>query len=76
MGLTQLLGKLFGNKSTRDMQDIKPWVEKVKAAYPEIQKLDNDSFRAKTKELQQFIKDSAKDKQSKKEKISLTILTS
>lgn len=73
MGLTQFIGKLFGNKSTRDMKDIKPWVEKVKAAYPDIQKLDNDSFRAKTKELQQYIKDSAKDKQAKVDELKGSI---
>ena len=30
------------------MKEIKPWVEKIKAAYPEIEKLDNDALRAKT----------------------------
>ena len=26
------------------MKEIKPWVEKIKAAYPEIEKLDNDAL--------------------------------
>ena len=33
------------------MKEIKPWVDKVKAAYPEIAALDNDALRAKTEEL-------------------------
>ena len=65
MGLTKVLQSLFGNKSTRDMRLIQPIVEKVKAAYPEIQALDNDSLRAKTKEIQRFVQDSAKEQKEK-----------
>ena len=53
MGFNEFLSKLFGNKATRDMKEIVPWVEKVKAAYPAISQLSNDELRAKTKELQQ-----------------------
>lgn len=48
MGFNEFLSSIFGNKSTRDMKEIKPWVEKIKAAYPEIEALDNDALRAKT----------------------------
>ncbi|MBQ3771656.1 MAG: preprotein translocase subunit SecA, partial [Bacteroidaceae bacterium] len=65
MNFNALLAKLFGNKSTRDMKAIQPWVEKVKAAYPEIEKLSNDELRAKTKELQQFLKDKVAEERSK-----------
>ena len=37
MGFNEFLSSIFGNKSTRDMKEIKPWVEKIKAAYPEIE---------------------------------------
>ena len=30
MGFNEFIGKLFGNKATRDMKEIKPWVDKVK----------------------------------------------
>ena len=43
MGFNEFLSSVFGNKSTRDMKEIKPWVEKIKAAYPEIEALDNDA---------------------------------
>ena len=51
MGFNEFIGKLFGNKATRDMKEIKPWVDKIKAVYPEIAKLSNDELRAKTVEL-------------------------
>ena len=35
-----LSAKLFGNKATRDMKEIKPWVDKIKAVYPEIAKTE------------------------------------
>ena len=61
MNFNNFLKSLFGDKSNRDMKLIQPIVEKVKAAYPEIQKLSNDELRAKTKELQQYVQDSAKE---------------
>ena len=65
MGFNDFLSKLFGNKATRDMKEIVPWVDKVKAAYPAISQLSNDDLRAKTKELQKFVKDSAADVSAK-----------
>ena len=59
MGFNEILSSIFGNKSTRDMKEIKPWVEKIKAAYPEIEALDNDALRAKTEELKKYIYESA-----------------
>ena len=59
MGFNEFLSSIFGNKSTRDMKEIKPWVEKIKAAYPEIEKLDNDALRAKTEELKKYIHESS-----------------
>ena len=29
MGFNEFLSSIFGNKSTRDMKEIKPWVETV-----------------------------------------------
>ena len=59
MGLNTFLKSLFGDKSTRDMKLIQPVVEKIKAAYPEIKALDNDALRARTKEIQRYVQDSA-----------------
>lgn len=61
MDINKLLSKIFGNKSTRDMKEIQPWVEKIKKAEPAIQALDNDGLRAKTQELKNIIQSSAND---------------
>ena len=65
MGFNEIVSKLFGNKSTRDMREIQPWVEKVKTAYVEIEKLSNDELRAKTQELKARIKASAETERAK-----------
>ena len=73
MGFNEFIGKLFGNKATRDMKEIKPWVDKVKAIYPEISKLSNDELRARTEELKKYIKASAVEEQKKIEELKATI---
>ena len=64
---------LFGDKSTRDMKLIQPLVEQVKKAYPEIQALDNDQLRAKTKEIQAYVQDSAKEQKAQIEELKAKI---
>ena len=61
MDINKFLSRIFGNKSTRDMKLIQPWVNKVKEASESIEKLSNDGLRGKTKELQQTIQASADD---------------
>ena len=61
MDINKFLSRIFGNKSTRDMKLIQPWVNKVKEASESIGQLSNDALRAKTKELQQTIQASADD---------------
>ncbi len=61
MNIINVLSKIFGNKATRDMKEILPYVEQIKAAYIDIDKLDNDSLRAKTRELQQQVQHCADD---------------
>ena len=65
MNFNKFLQSLFGNKSSKDMKLIQPLVNKVKEAYPEIQKLSNDELRARTKQLQQYVQDSAKEQKEK-----------
>ena len=61
MNFNKFLKSLFGDKSSRDMRLIQPLVETVKKAYPDIQKLSNDELRAKTKEIQKYVQDAAKE---------------
>ena len=58
MNFTKILKSLFGDKSTRDMKLIQPFVEKVKAVSPNIEKLDNDALRARTQEIRKHIQES------------------
>lgn len=48
---------LFGKKSDRDLKEIQPIVEQVKAAYSQLQSLSNDELRAKTIEFKQRIQE-------------------
>ncbi|NDV58658.1 preprotein translocase subunit SecA [Bacteroides sp. 519] len=73
MGFNEFIGKLFGNKASRDMKEIQPWVNKVKAVYPEIEKLDNDALRAKTEEIKQYVRESAKTEQAKVDELKASI---
>ena len=64
MGFVEFLSKMFGNKSQRDLREIMPYVDKVKAIYPEIEVLSNDALRARTEGLKQRLADAvAADKQ-------------
>ena len=65
MGFNEFLTKLFGNKSQRDLKEITPYVEKVKAVYPSIKELSNDELRAKTDEIKQRIQDFVADERAK-----------
>lgn len=64
MNFNKFLKSLFGDKSSRDMKLIQPLVEKVKEAYPAIKALSNDELRAKTKEIQKYVQDSAKEEKA------------
>ena len=59
MNFNSILKSLFGDKSTRDMKQIQPLVEKVKAAYPAIEQLDNDALRARTQQIKEKVQGSA-----------------
>ncbi len=73
MGFNDFLSAIFGNKSSRDMKEIQPWVNKVKAAYPEVEKLDNDGLRTKTKELQAYIRKQAEEQRAKVDELKATV---
>ena len=65
MNFNKILQSLFGNKSTRDMKLIQPIVEKIKAENPKMQALSNDELRAKTKEIQKYVKEYANEEKAK-----------
>ena len=73
MNFNKILKSLFGDKSSRDMKLIQPLVEKVKAVSPQIEQLDNDALRQRTKELQKQVQDSAKEQKARIEELKATI---
>ena len=61
MSLLSVLTKIFGNKASRDMREIQPYVEQIKQAYEQIDLLSNDDLRARTKALQHQVQHCADD---------------
>ena len=55
MAIADILKKVFGSKSDRDMKQVKPILDKVLAAYPEIDALSNDDLRARSAALREKI---------------------
>jgi len=57
MAFNDFLKKILGNKEQRDLKEISPFVDKIKAIYDEITKLSNDELRARTELLKIKIQD-------------------
>jgi preprotein translocase subunit SecA len=58
--IDKFLTKIFGNKYDKDIKEITPYVEKIKAVYPEIDSLSDDELRAKSEGLKKHLKDAVK----------------
>ena len=55
MSLQTFLSKLFGNKSQRDLKEIKPIIDKINAIGPSLKNLTNDELRGKIDEVRASI---------------------
>lgn len=55
MSFTDVFKKIFGSKAERDLKQLKPILDKVLAAYTEIDKLTDDLLREKSEELKRMI---------------------
>lgn len=64
MSFTSFLSKLFGNKSQRDLKEIRPIVDKIVALGPVMKELSNDELRAKIAEVRQALADSTAEDQN------------
>ena len=60
MGFNEFMSKFFGNKSQRDLRDILPYVDKIKAVYPEVEKMTNDELRAYSAKLRGQVAEAVK----------------
>lgn len=53
--ITESIAKMFGSKSERDIKELLPIVEKIKAEYAKLPSLDDQSLRNKTDEIRTVI---------------------
>ena len=62
--ITKTFKKIIGNKAERDLKEVSPQVEAIKAIYPTLSELSNDELRAKTvdfkQQIQSYISDQLK----------------
>ena len=73
MNLSKILKSLFGDKSSRDMKLIQPFVEEVKKVSPSVEALDNDALRARTQEIRKQVQAAATEQKEEIEKLKATI---
>ena len=57
MSFTDLFKKIFGTKADRDMKAIRPMLDKVLAAYENIDRLSDDELREKCQSLKDLIQE-------------------
>ncbi len=55
--VASLIKMVFGSKADKDRKEIEPYIQKIKAVYPEIEALSNDGLRARSEELKRRIAD-------------------
>jgi len=55
--IEKILKLLFGDKSEKDIKEIKPYVDKTLAEYAKLRNISSDELRAKSIALKQKIKD-------------------
>ena len=57
MALADVFRKIFGSKADRDLKQLQPILNKVLAAYADIDRLSDDELREKSASLRQIIRD-------------------
>ncbi|MDR0865911.1 MAG: preprotein translocase subunit SecA [Candidatus Symbiothrix sp.] len=73
MGFNDILSKLFGNKSQRDLREIDPYVQKIVAVYPSIEQLSNDELRDRSRQLMDYLQEKVVTEKAKIAELKATI---
>ncbi len=60
MSFNSFLSKIFGNKSQRDLRDIQPILDSIKAKFPEMERMSNDELRQTVTNVRSDIKNAIK----------------
>ena len=71
--ITNILKKLFGSKSERDLKEIQPLVDKAILLYQTIDRLTNDELRNETAKIRKIISDKIADDEHKKREIRMQL---
>lgn len=78
MSFLSFLGKLFGNKSEKDLKEIQPILDNILAEEPALKDLSNDELRDKINKIRLNIKESVAENENKiaqlKEQIEATAI--
>ncbi len=73
MGFNDILSKLFGNKSQRDLREIEPYLQKIKAVYPSVEKLSHDELRGRIEAIKEQIQQAVNEDKNKIEELKAGI---
>ena len=65
MSFTDVFKKLFGTKADRDMKQVRPMLDKVLAAYKDIDKLSDDQLRERCDSLKAKIRERIADDEAR-----------
>ncbi|MBQ2590836.1 MAG: preprotein translocase subunit SecA, partial [Paludibacteraceae bacterium] len=65
MSFFDVLQKIFGNKSQRDIKEITPYVNQIKEIYPKISALSDDELRARAAAIRKSILDNVAEEKQK-----------
>src|SRR6185295_5643238 len=68
-----LIKKVFGDKAQRDLKEVQPLVDRVKAEYDKLGSLSNDELRARTADLKQRITERTQDTQGRVDQLRAEI---
>ena len=71
--INSLLGKIFGNKSERDIKEVTPVIEKIKQEYNRITKLSNDALREESDKIKQIIDERIKPENDEIAKLKIEV---
>ncbi len=63
--INSLLGKIFGNKSEKDIKEVNPVIEKIKVEYNRIVQLSNDGLREESDKIKNIIDERIKPEEDK-----------
>ncbi|HEX2616186.1 MAG TPA: preprotein translocase subunit SecA, partial [Flavobacteriales bacterium] len=68
-----LIKKVFGDKATRDLKEVQPLVDQVKAEFDKVGGLSNDELRARTTGLKQRIAERVQESQGRADQLRAEI---